>query len=67
MLESLSGADLMEDAVGMKSARWNATTSKVRVAKVPPILVEKHKVLQILVNVIRNASTPGIPAGRTNK
>jgi PAS domain S-box-containing protein len=57
ILESLSGADLVEDAVGMNIGSIERHHIKVvrEYGKVPPILVEKHKVLQILVNVIRNA------------
>ena len=37
--------------------RWSGTTSRCirEYFEVPPILVDKHKVLQILVNLIRNA------------
>jgi PAS domain S-box-containing protein len=69
ILESLSGADLMEDAVGMNIGSMERHHIKVvRVyAKVPPILVEKHKVLQILVNVIRNAKYACDNSGREDK
>ena len=69
ILESLSGADLMEDAVGMNIGSMERHHIKVvrEYAKVPPILVEKHKVLQILVNVIRNAKYACDNSGREDK
>ncbi len=55
--EALDGADLMEDAVRMNSAAL--TRHDVRVVRdyreAPLVQVEKGRVLQILVNLIRNA------------
>jgi PAS domain S-box-containing protein len=67
--ESLSGADLMEDAVGMNIGSMERHHIKVvrEYAAVPPILAEKHKVLQILVNVIRNAKYACDNSGREDK
>ena len=67
--ESLSGADLVEDAVGMNIGSMERHHVKLvrEYAKVPPILVEKHKVLQILVNVIRNAKYACDNSGREDK
>jgi PAS domain S-box-containing protein len=69
ILESLSGADLVEDAVGMNIGSLERHHIKVvrEYGKVPPILVEKHKVLQILVNVIRNAKYACDHSGREEK
>jgi PAS domain S-box-containing protein len=55
--ETLSVSDLVEDALKMNSsalARHDIAVTK-EFHKVPPITVEKHKVLQILVNLVRNA------------
>lgn len=55
--EALNFADLVEEALTMHS---NALArSQVRVSKefgeIPPVMLHKHRVLQILVNLIRNA------------
>jgi len=57
MTEKLAVVDLVEDALQLnKGAMTRHNISIVRdFADVPPILTEKHKVLQILVNLIRNA------------
>ena len=49
--------DLVEDALRMSAASLVRHQIEVvrEFAEVPPLLVEKHKVLQILVNLIRNA------------
>jgi signal transduction histidine kinase len=67
--ESLSGADLMEDAIRMNIGSIERHHVKLvrEYAEVPPILVEKHKVLQILVNVIRNAKYACDNSGREDK
>ncbi len=67
--ESVSGADLLEDAVGMNIGSMERHHIKVvrEYAQVPPIWVEKHKVLQILVNVIRNAKYACDNSGREDK
>ena len=69
ILESLSGADLVEDAVRMNIGSMERHHIKLvrEYAEVPPILVEKHKVLQILVNVIRNAKYACDNSGREDK
>jgi C4-dicarboxylate-specific signal transduction histidine kinase len=57
VLESLNVADLMEDALRMNAGALDR--HEVRVVRefnqAVPVTVEKHKVLQILVNLIRNA------------
>jgi PAS domain S-box-containing protein len=55
--ETLSVTDLVEDALKMNSsalARHDITIAR-EFQPLPPITVEKQKVLQILVNLIRNA------------
>ena len=55
--ETLQVTDLVEDALRMNSsglARHDIQVIK-EFEEVPPITVEKHKVLQILVNLVRNA------------
>jgi PAS domain S-box-containing protein len=57
VIESLPVVDLVEDALRLNAGAMERHQVKVvrEYSKVPPILVDKHKVLQILVNLIRNA------------
>lgn len=57
LTESLSVVDLVEDAIRMNNAALvRHDVQLVReYAETPPVWVEKHKVLQILVNLIRNS------------
>ena len=55
--ESLFPADLVDQALRLNArglARHQVQVTKEH-AEVPPLETEKHKVLQILVNLIRNA------------
>jgi PAS domain S-box-containing protein len=69
VLETLKIADLVEDAMRMNNG--SISRHKVKVvrdfAEVPPVLTEKHKVLQILVNLIRNAKHACDDSGRDDK
>jgi C4-dicarboxylate-specific signal transduction histidine kinase len=55
--EILSPAQLVEDALRMNEAALARHSVKVvrEFAEVPPVSIDKHKALQILVNLIRNA------------
>jgi PAS domain S-box-containing protein len=57
VLETLPVIDLVEDAIRINSA--GLTRHEVRLdrefADVPPIITDRHKVLQILVNLLSNA------------
>jgi PAS domain S-box-containing protein len=57
VVEVLPAASLVEDALEMNGAAFGRHRVEVVRAfeEVPPVRVEKHKVLQILINVIRNA------------
>ena len=67
--EPLKITDLMEDAIRMNNGAMSRHQVKVvrDFAEVPPILTEKHKVLQILVNLIRNAKHACDDSGRADK
>lgn len=69
VLEPLDPALLMEDSLRMNSG--SLTRHEVRVVRefdfVPPILGERSKVLQILVNLIRNAKHACDDSGRADK
>jgi PAS domain S-box-containing protein len=67
--ETVKMADLVEDALRMNAGAL--TRHEVAVVRdyseVPAITVEKHKVLQVLVNVIRNAKYACDESGRKDK
>ena len=69
MLESLPVVDLVEDALRMNADGLQRHNVKLvrEFAETPPILVQKHKVLQILVNLIRNAKHACDDAERPDK
>ena len=57
ILESLPATELVEDALHMNAGAMERHQVRVirEYTEAPPVLVEKHKVLQILINLIRNA------------
>jgi signal transduction histidine kinase len=57
VLESLSVVDLVESALNINREALSRHKIEVKrqFAVVPPVLTDKHKVLQILVNLVRNA------------
>jgi PAS domain S-box-containing protein len=69
VVESVQATDLVEDAIRMNDGAMLRHNVKVarEFAGVPPVLTEKHKVLQILVNLIRNAKYACDESGRTDK
>jgi PAS domain S-box-containing protein len=68
--ETIKPADLMEDALRIVSAsltRHGIQLEREYAASLPDITVEKHKVLQILVNFIRNAKDACLTSDRSDK
>jgi len=67
--ETVQIVDLVEDAVRMNGGALQRHGVEVlrEFAEVPPISVEKHKVLQILVNLVRNAKYACDESGRKDK
>jgi signal transduction histidine kinase len=57
VVEKVSLTSLVEDSLQINSAALIRHEVKVirQFAEVPPLMIEKHKVLQILINLIRNA------------
>jgi PAS domain S-box-containing protein len=69
IVESLKVADLVEDALRMNNGALNRHHVEVvrEFADVPPIVTKRHNVLQILVNLIRNAKYACDDSGRADK
>jgi signal transduction histidine kinase len=69
VLESFKPAELVEDALRMNSGAVSRHNIKINreFGQTPAILTDKHKVLQILVNLIRNAKYACDDSGRTDK
>jgi PAS domain S-box-containing protein len=67
--EALDVRQLIEDAIEINSAGLDRHDVHVRreIAPLPLIMVDKHKVLQILVNLISNAKYALSESGRPNK
>ncbi|SEM92544.1 Predicted ATPase [Stigmatella aurantiaca] len=70
LTEECSLAQLIEDALRIQMAALNRHGVAVRreIAPVPTLKVDKHKVLQILINLISNAkhALDGVPEGNRN-
>ena len=69
LVETLPVADLVEDALRLNlgAVERHGIDLAREYAEVPAISVEKNKVLQILVNLIRNAKYACDDSGRTDK
>jgi len=67
--ESVRVADLVEDALNMNISTLHQPDVRIirEFAEVPGITVEKHKVLQILINLMRNARYACDDRGGTDK
>lgn len=67
--ETIDPVQLMEDALRINAAALDRHTVQLirEFEPAPPILVDRHKVLQILVNLIRNAKYAVSDSGRPDK
>jgi PAS domain S-box-containing protein len=68
--DNLSPAELIQDALRMNAGSFQKHRIELVLelpASLPTVRVEKHKVLQILVNLLRNAEHACIDANRTDK
>jgi PAS domain S-box-containing protein len=67
--ETVSVADLVEDSLRLNAGAFvrHGVTLRREFGEVPPITVDKHKVLQILVNLVRNAKYACDESGRSDK
>jgi signal transduction histidine kinase len=69
IIESLPSARLVEDALQMNAGALDRHGIDVirEFAETPPVRVDKHKVLQILINLIRNAKYATSESGLSEK
>ena len=67
--ETLDVGELLEDTLRMSASSLQRHDVEVvrEFAEVPPVTVDKHKLLQILVNLVRNAKQACDESGRTDK
>jgi signal transduction histidine kinase len=67
--ETVEVLDLVEDSLRLNAGAFarHGVALRREFAEVPPINVDKHKVLQILVNLVRNAKYACDDSGRTDK
>ena len=67
--ETVEAAELMEDTLSLNISSLVRHDIQVirEFGNVPPISVEKHKVLQILVNLVRNANQACAESSRADK
>jgi len=67
--ERLAVAGLVDDALRMNTGAFtrHGVHLKCEIEEVPEIVVEKHKVLQILVNLLRNAKYACEASGKAEK
>ncbi len=67
--ETIEVADLVEDSLRLNAGAFERHGVQVKreFGQVPPVTVDKHKVLQILVNLVRNAKYACDESGRPDK
>lgn len=67
--ETMEITELVEDALRMNAGALTRHDVQVirEYTKVPPVTIDKHKVLQVLVNLIRNAKYACDESGRSDK
>jgi signal transduction histidine kinase len=69
VIETVKVTDLVEDSLRLNAGAFvrHGVTLRREFGEVPPITVDKHKVLQILVNLVRNAKYACDESGRVEK
>ena len=69
VMESVAVADLVNDSVRLNAEAFSrhGVTLACEFEEVPAVTVDKHRVLQIMVNLIRNAKYACDDSGRSDK
>ncbi len=69
LFEHLPAERLVEDALAMNASAFerHGVNLKCNFDTVPPVIVDRHKVLQILINLLRNAKYALDDSGREDK
>jgi PAS domain S-box-containing protein len=69
VVETIAVVDLVEDSLRLNAGAFvrHGVTLRREFSEVPAIIVDKHKVLQILVNLVRNAKYACDESGRSDK
>jgi len=69
VMETVKVTELVEDSLRLNAGAFvrHGVTLRREFSDVPPITVDKHKVLQILVNLVRNAKYACDESGRKDK
>ncbi|MGO8701527.1 MAG: sensor histidine kinase [Limisphaerales bacterium] len=69
VFEEIQMTDLLEDTLRMNESSFDRHDIKVvrEYGVLPPVCTDKHKVLQILINLLRNAKFACNTSGRTDK
>jgi signal transduction histidine kinase len=68
--ENVTAVELVEDAIRLNAgtlSRHNVEVHRNFAPNLPPVSIDKHKVLQILINLIRNAKYACDESGRADK
>jgi PAS domain S-box-containing protein len=67
--ETIEVAELVEDSLRLNAGAFvrHGVTLRREFNEVPPITVDKHKVLQVLVNLVRNAKYACDESGKSEK
>ena len=69
VLEKIAASDVVENAIKMNSGAFSRHSVNVirEYEPVAPLLVDKHRLLQILMNILRNAKYACDEGGRSDK
>jgi signal transduction histidine kinase len=67
--ETIAVVDLVEDSLRLNAGAFvrHGVTLRREFSDVPPVTIDKHKVLQILVNLVRNAKYACDESGKADK
>jgi signal transduction histidine kinase len=69
LVEQVPVAQLLEDALRLHASSFERSGIRIRreYAELPPVLLDRHKLLQIVVNLLNNARHALLESGREDK